>query len=321
MNAKMLDTLFKEKIELQGHFITLQSQSEEANQQHTNDAFTEKWTEYEKSEHKDEYYAMQKAWFLRLYGFENEAELAQFLRSRQVIFDAGCGQGFKTKWFADLSPASTVIGMNFSDACKIAALNYRDTNNLFFIRGDIAQTPFFDNVIDFVCCDQVIMHTEIPEETFRELTRITGIMGEFACYVYAKKSLPRELLDDHFRTQTKEFSNEQLWEMSRSLTELGKRLSDLDQEIDVPDIQLLGIKGGKQYLQRFIYWNFIKCYWNVELGRESSDMINFDWYSPSNAKRYSEDEFKQMVTDNKLSICHFHGEEACYSGRFQKKIE
>lgn len=48
-----------------------------------------------------------------------------------------------------------------------------------------------------------------------------------------------------------------------------------------------------------IYWNFIKCFWNEELGYDTSVATNFDWYSPSNAKRYSE-------------------EEACYSGRFLK---
>lgn len=47
-------------------------------------------------------------------------------------------------------------------------------------------------------------------------------------------------------------------------------------------------------------------------------MINFDWYSPSNAKRYSEEEYKKMITNNNLKIKYFHKEEACYSGRFLK---
>ena len=36
-----------------------------------------------------------------------------------------------------------------------------------------------------------------------------------------EKSLPRELLDDHFRLATHDFNKDQLWEMSQ-LTELEK---------------------------------------------------------------------------------------------------
>ena len=38
-------------------------------------------------------------------------------------------------------------------------------------------------------------------------------------------------------------------------------------------------------IQRFIYWNFLKCFWNEQLGKETSLVTNFDWYSPSNARR------------------------------------
>jgi hypothetical protein len=164
------------------------------------------------------------------------------------------------------------------------------------------------------------MHTEIPKNTFKELTRITKFGGEFACYVYAEKALPRELIDDYFRVETKNLSNEQLWEMSAQLTQLGKKLSELNIEIDIPNIPLLGIKGGKQNIQRFIYWNFLKCYWNEDLGWDTSLHTNFDWYSPSNAKRYSKDEYKEMINNNDLKIKYFHSEEACYSGRFLKKL-
>lgn len=314
----MVNSIFKKPISIDKNFIHLQDISEYTNQQHTNEAFSEKWTEYEKTTEKEKLYDFQKEWYLQLYGFQNELELAEFLQTKEYIFDAGCGLGYKAKWFADLAPESIVIGMDFSDACLIAAKNYQNTTNLFFIKGDIADTPFNNESIDYVSCDQVIMHTEIPENTFRELTRITKNGGEFACYVYAKKALPRELLDDYFRIETKNLNNEELWQMSRQLTELGKTLSDLNIQVDMPDIPLLGIKGGKQDLQRFFYWNFLKCFWNENLGYETSVATNFDWYSPSNAKRYNEEEYKEMIHSNHLEIIYFHKEEACYSGRFKK---
>ena len=88
------------------------------------------------------------------------------------------------------------------------------------------------------------MHTQNPDETFGELVRITNPDGgEFACYFYAKKALPRELLDDHFRSACTSMSKDELWEMSKQLTVLGKNLSDLNVAIEVPDIPGLGLKG------------------------------------------------------------------------------
>jgi hypothetical protein len=162
------------------------------------------------------------------------------------------------------------------------------------------------------------MHTEQPDETFRHLAEITRAGGEFVCYVYAKKALPRELVDDYFRTRTHGVSQEEMWEFAAQLTELGKRLSELNISFEAPDIPLLGIKGGKYDVQRFIYWNFLKCFWNAEWGFEMSKATNFDWYAPSNAKRYSQAEFEAMIAENNLKIAYFHAEEACYSGRFVK---
>jgi hypothetical protein len=152
-----------------------------------------------------------------------------------------------------------------------------------------------------------------------ELSRILSPSGELAVYVYAKKALPRELMDDYFRVKTKEISKEDMWELSKQLTELGRRLHELKINIDVPDIPLLGIKGGEMDIQRFIYWNFLKCFWNEELGKETSVSTNYDWYAPSNALRYSKNDFIQMLTNANLAVRPFHSEEACHSGRFLKE--
>ena len=147
---------------------------------------------------------------------------------------------------------------------------------------------------------------------------ITSIGGEFACYVYRKKALPRELIDDYFRSQTHNISDDEMWKFSAQLTELGRRLSELKVSFESPDIPLLGIKGGTYDVQRFVYWNFLKCFWKEEWGFELSKSTNYDWYAPSNAKRFSKEEFEKMIVDNKLKIVSFHEEEACYSGRFLK---
>lgn len=300
------------------NFVSFNKAVDFESQAQTNDVFSEKWVSYNESDEKENLYAFQRDWYLSLYGFSSEAELAAFLQRQEVIFDAGCGLGYKAAWFASLAPESIVIGMDFSDAAECAARNYRNIPNLFFIKGDIADTGFSEDAINYVSCDQVIMHTENPDATFRELARITKTGGEFACYFYAKKALPRELLDDYFRGRCKELTSEELWTMSRQLTDLGRVLSELDVKFQAPDIPLLGIKGGEYDIQRFIYWNFLKCFWSQDLGGETSVSTNFDWYSPSNARRFDESEVRALISDNGLRMIYFHSEPACYSGRFGK---
>ena len=318
---KMMRGISREEFLLSdtANFFVLKSFSDTATEQQTSDAFTDKWGAYEETSEKEIWYKMQKDWYLKLYGFASEKEFSNFLKSKKVIFDAGCGLGYKSEWFATLAPESLVIGIDYSDAVRIAAQNYSSQTNLLFAQGDIANTPFQDGSIDYVSCDQVIMHTQNPDETFEELVRITNpICGEFSCYFYAKKALPRELLDDHFRSACSEMSKEELWDMSKQLADFGKNLSELNVTLDVPDIPALNIKGGSYDLQRFLYWNFLKCFWNEDLGRETSIVTNYDWYSPSNARRYSKEEVLDLIENNQLEVIHFHNEEACYSGRFVK---
>ena len=317
MNVKKI---FKHSIAVEENMIFLDSVEnvQQKNQAQTQETFSEKWSQFEQGDKKEEVYSFQKEWFLELYGFDSEESLKQFLSSKNTIIDTGCGLGYKAAWFAELAPHALVVGVDISEAATIAAKNYKHLSNLYFYQADIAKTGIKENRIDFTVCDQVIMHTEDPETTFAHLTSITSKEGVFACYVYRKKALPRELLDDYFRSATHNIPNEQLWEMSSQLTELGKRLSELKITFDSPDIPLLGIKGGKQDLQRFIYWNFLKCFWREDWGKDMSDATNFDWYAPSNAKRYSKEEFINMIEQNNLEIKHFHEEEACYSGRFEK---
>ena len=315
------DELFVGEYVKKDNVLVVSEEALSLGQSQTNDIFSDKWVKYSKEEIKDQeaLFELQKNWYLELYDFDSEDDLKAYLEKQSVVLDAGCGLGYKAKWFAELSPKTFVIGMDYSDAAFVAAKNYEDIKNLAFVFGDIADTKIKDEAVSYVSCDQVIHHTEDPQKTMIELVRILPPNKELAVYVYAKKALPRELLDEYFRKETKNISNEDMWEMSEQLTELGKRLDELDVDIDVPDIPLLDIKGGKINIQRFIYWNFLKCFWNNDLGKETSISVNYDWYAPQNADRYSKDEFMKMVSNAGLEEREFHTEEACHSGRFIKK--
>jgi SAM-dependent methyltransferase len=316
---KELDKLFTSKIIIQDNIILFKDQQVHLSKNQTNEIFTEKWLKNDIKTTLDGIQKFQLDWYLKLYGFETEEKLKKFLKTKRIILDAGCGLGYKAAWFAQLSPQSIVIGIDFSDAVFEAARYYKNIRNLFFVKGNITDTQMKLGKINYISCDQVIHHTSFPEKTFAHLSERLSIDGEFACYVYSKKALPRELLDNYFRTHASEFTKEEIWQLSEQLTTLGKTLSGLNIHIDVPDIPLLGIKGGDYDIQRFIYWNFMKCFWNEQFGWKNSVLTNFDWYGPANATRYSEEEFKGWILHNKLKIVYFHKEEACYSGRFLKK--
>jgi len=317
-NQKSVKKIFEREITFVDKLILFSDQTDFKNQEQTNNTFSEKWKVLDENNSSEEYgfESFQRKWFLELYGFSSENDLKEFLKGK-IIIDAGCGLGYKSNWFANLASDSLVIGIDYSNSVKIASEKYKKVDNLFFVQGDIADTRIKLNSIDLVICDQVIMHTEKPKKTFNHLSSLLAPMGEFCCYVYAKKALPRELLDDYFRNETHKLTKDQVWELSEQLTELGKRLTDLQVKFNSPEIPLLGIKGGEYDIQRFIYWNFMKCFYNEDLGYETSIAGNFDWYAPSNARRFDESEFKKMIYENNLEIVHFHSEEACYSGRFK----
>lgn len=285
----------------------------------TTTAFSAKWRmlAYD-SEDFHRLQKVQRQWYLEKYGFTGEADLAEFLASCEYIIDAGAGNAMKSAWFAELSPKTIVIAADITDAIEAAAEHYEDRNNMIFVRCDIAKMPYFkDGAFDYVNCDEVIHHTEAPEKTFAELVRLTRPGGQIACYVYRRKALPRELLDKYFRQHVANFTESELKALAGQLTELGRRLSAIDGVLDVPSIPALGIEGGKTSVQRFIYWNFLKCYWNPDVGAGNSNLVNFDWYSPAQAARYDEDEFRAWIEKHSLAVRHFHKEPACYCGRFE----
>jgi len=290
----------------------------------TIDAFSDKWNTYSKiCKDKDKLFKFEKNRYLQLYGFSSEKNLAKFLKNKKIILDAGCGIGYKAAWFAELAPESTVFGVDYSDSIKIAEKEYNNIKNLKFIQWDLSEilkcSTIISKKIDYISCDQVLHHTENPDSVLNQLTNLLSNKGEIALYVYRKKALPRELLDDFFRHQCKNMSHEEILSLSKKLTEIGKTLSELNIHIEVPDMPALDIKGGTYDLQRFIYYNFIKCYWNEEVGYDTSVITNYDWYRPSTAYRYSEKEFKNMIKENELKTISFYEDGSSYSGRFKKK--
>ena len=95
-------------------------------------------------------------------------------------------------------------------------------------------------------------------------------------------------------------------EFSKSMSLLGKNLIKINKKISIPkDIPLLGIKKGTYDVQRFIYWHFLKCFWDPSDNLERSVGVNFDWYYPKFAFRHSPHEVKSWFKLKNLKVTHF----------------
>jgi SAM-dependent methyltransferase len=208
------------------------------------------------------------------------------------------------------------LGVDISAAIDVAKERLSIYRNNHFVQADILRLPFLENSFDTVFSEGVLHHTPSTELALRSVISLLEPGGEALFYVYRKKGPIREFSDDYIRNVVSSRSPEEAWAMLRSLTDLGKALSNLHAEVDVSeDIPYLGIKAGRYDVQRFIYWNFIKLFWNEDYAFEENNCVNFDWYHPRYAHRQTEEEVRRWCAEAGLSITNFNTEESGFTVR------
>ena len=272
-------------------------------QEATAESFGAKW-ERLRDQDRGRLSEMQYAWFDERYGFDGDAGLAEHLKGRERILDAGTGSGLHAARFARLADGD-VIGMDLSSSVGRAQSSFAEAPNLQYVQGDILDPPFGPDSFDLVVSDQVIHHTPDCHRAFATLAGLLRPGGEIAVYVYKVKPLVREMADTEVRNLTTKLSVEDCWEFSEQITELGRALSELDAKVTLKTgVPLLGIEPGEHDVQRLIYWTLLKCYWNEELGEDLSTLVNFDWYHPPYASRHTEEELRGWCGELGLEVRH-----------------
>jgi len=84
---------------------------------------------------------------------------------------------------------------------------------------------------------------------------------------------------------------------------LGKALPSLQEKVVLEeDLPLLGLKKGEYGVHSLLYYNFLKCFYNATFGEKYSTLVNYDWYHPPFAYRYTIDEMKAWFHENNLEI-------------------
>jgi len=250
--------------------------------------------------------SIRQNWYLERFGFGTRDKLLEGLRCKEMILDAGTGSGVDAAMFAE--SRTTVIAIDLSQ--EAASATYRHLGylpNVHVLQADLQHLPFPPSIFDYISCDQVLHHTPDPAQSFTALTRHLRCGGNIAVYVYKRKGPIREFTDDYLRKHVTQMMAEECYEFCQAVTLLGKALSDLKAMVDVPaDIPLLGIKSGPQDVQRFFYWNVMKCFWNDGYDFETNAVINFDWYHPKYAWRFTPEQVRSWFERHHYEIGTFN---------------
>ena len=285
----------------------------------TQRSFGAKWEQYEEID-KDRLADFQYGWFDERFGFAGDPALASFLADKGAILDAGTGPGLCAARCARLSEAQ-VVGMDLSDSVTAARRRYAEQQNLDYVQGDILNPPFAPRTFDLVVADQVLHHTPACVRAFATMAELVAPGGQIAAYVYRKKAMIRELVDDHVIDLTSRLPLEQCLELSEQLTELGRELSRTGARVRLErGVPLLGIEPGEHEVQRLIYWTMLKCFWNEELGWHQSVLVNYDWYSPVWRSRHTEEEVVAWCREAGLEIEHLSVIESGISVRASRPL-
>ncbi len=271
----------------------------------TEDAFNEKWKKHHKNHQEKNWVDFQRKWFLDRYGWKTLENFNKFLNSKTMILDAGTGIGNSAK-FLSANRNSEVIALDASESIDFAYAKYGKLPNVHFLQADLRQLPFKKSFFDYIYSDQVLHHTKNTGTSFKYLTKFLTNSGHISIYVYNKKAPVREYVDDYIRNKTVKMSVKECTEFSKQMAFLGKSLAQLKKKIKIPqDIPLLGVKAGEYDVQRFVYWHFLKCFWDESDNFERSVGVNFDWYSPKFAFRHTPKEVKTWFKEAKLKITNF----------------
>jgi SAM-dependent methyltransferase len=231
-------------------------------------------------------------------------ELFDIIRSEAAdeeisVYDAACG-------FGDILQQLTVSpiprGLRYLGADIHNALDQIDRPDCAtLVQHDITEST--GQRFDYVLCRAAIHHTPQPEHTFRTLASQLNSGGTIAITAYAKKAPMREAVDDALRAKIVPMSNDEAFTVAGQLTALGRDLQQCTGMITIDnDLPFLGIKAGNYPVQAFLYNHFIKCWYNPAFSERHCDLVNFDWYHPPFAFRYSRDDLRAWASESRLRI-------------------
>jgi SAM-dependent methyltransferase len=273
------------------------TRKEAAEQALTNQTFSDKWRRFKNYGHEAAHQEFLFGWYCKKLGLTDVDALKAFYRGKSRVLEVGPGSGFNTKFIAENCPGE-VFALDVSDAAFTTFGNTKQLKNCNVVQADLMLAPFPDNHFDFIIADGVLHHTPNTRDAVRALYAKVKPGGQFFFYVYRQMGAARYFTDQHIRQAFMQLSADDCYKACEGLTELGRELSRIDAKITLDKaIPVLGIPAGTHDVQRLLYYNFVKCFWNDAFDYETNNMVNFDWYHPHNAWQHSETEVEGWLKE------------------------
>ncbi len=85
-----------------------------------------------------------------------------------------------------MSKDSTVIGLDFSNAARVAYNECKKLRNVHIIQCDLSFLPFHSQLFDYIWSEGVIHHTPNSLQSFTMLDSLVSKNGRFFIWVYPK---------------------------------------------------------------------------------------------------------------------------------------
>ena len=263
----------------------------------TTETFSDKWGRFRNYGMQADHQAFLFDWYCKKLGCASVDELKAFYRGRDRILEVGPGSGFNSRFMAEHTNGA-VFALDISAAAYTTHANTNDLPNCHVVQADLMDVPFEDDYFDFIIADGVLHHTPDTRKAVEALYRKVKPGGQFFFYVYREMGPLRKYCDDYVRERFTKLAPEACYAACEGFTELGQKLSALNAKVVLEKgIPVLGIPPGEHDVQRLLYYNFAKCFWNDAFDWETNNMVNFDWYHPHNAWQHKEEEVRAWLRD------------------------
>ncbi|MBE9207153.1 class I SAM-dependent methyltransferase [Nostoc sp. LEGE 06077] len=287
---------FEEKYGLSA--IADESEQESAKEQLlTNETFSDKWSRFRNYGLESSHQEFLYEWYCKKLGIANLENLQAFYQKFDRILEVGPGSGFNTKFIAE-NTKGQVFAVDISEAAFTTFENTKHLPNCHVVQADLMDMPFSDDSFDFIIADGVLHHTPNTKNALLAIYSKLKPGGQLFFYVYKKMGAARQFCDQYIRESFTNLDPESCYKACEGLTELGRELNHLNAKIILNQpIPILGIPAGTHDVQRLIYYNFVKCFWNDAFDFETNNMVNFDWYHPHNAWQHTEEEVQEWLQE------------------------
>lgn len=272
----------------------------------TNVTFSDKWRRFKRYGLEPSHQPFLFQWYCKKLGVPDLAALRDFYRSKKMLLEVGPGSGFNTRFMAE-NTTGTVVAADVSEAAFTTFENTRHLRNCHVVQADLMDLPFPDGTFDFIIADGVLHHTPSTRRGVEALYRKLRPGGQFFFYVYRRMGPARQFCDRHIREHFSQLTPEECYAACEGLTELGRELSRLNARITLTKpIPVLGIPAGTHDVQRLLYYNFVKCFWNEAFDFDTNNMVNFDWYHPHHAWQHTQEEVEGWLMELGVKEAAFH---------------